>query len=80
MTWTRYSTSPPTREGWYLVSYCKGGASYWLAWAYEALYWHPERAVWTNDARTPSDGGRIVERAIELWTEILCLERADEDD
>ena len=80
MTWTKYSTARPRKEGWYLVGYSKeGGGNYWLGWAYEALYWHPDVAVWTDDARHPQAGGEVVKLSVELWTEILCLEEAPQD-
>lgn len=76
MNWIKYSTLQPTREGWYLVHYSREAdrpGTYWQFWAYKALYWNPVVGRWTEDARPPDQGGRVVDVAIELWTEIFCM-------
>lgn len=77
MNWTRYSASRPTREGWHLVHYSRaaeGPGTYWKFWNYRALYWHPFLGAWTEDARTPAEGGATAQVPIELWAEIAVIE------
>jgi hypothetical protein len=77
MDWTRYNAARPTREGWHLVHYSRaadGPGTYWTFWNYRALYWHPMLGAWTEDARTPAEGGAMAYVPIELWAEIAVIE------